>query len=54
MDLYITSQEIHGFNISQYQFASFNGQFDYISKGSFFWGGIKLFNHLPISIKNLP
>ena len=50
----IVCGEIHGFNTSQYQFAPFKGQSDYISKGSFFFFGIKLFNHLLISIKNLP
>ena len=52
-DLYTANEEIHSINTRHNtNYLSSNGQFDCIWRGAYFFG-IKLFNHLPIDIKNL-
>ena len=54
-DLYTTSQEIHGFNTNYNTNLHFSKtNLTTFPKVVVFFFGIKLFNHLPINIKNLP
>jgi len=54
-DLYTTSQEIHSFNTSYNTNLHFSmANYTTFLKMVFYFFGIKLFNLLPINIKNLP